>query len=229
MEIQKIFSDMYDDERLYSVLLSEEEMYLFSVMKDELEGAGAAAAGAGLLAGAGYGITKGAGALRRNLKEGRVQEYKKNLLSAADQARAEIGEFDVKAAKKSLKDNTVREARKKVRAELKKKNKKLSDEEIEKLLSKEKIKPVKMSKQEINSKLKAMEQLHKNKVDSNVKRATEKIKMRDASKLEKLALSTSRLGHKVTRHIGNNKLAYGLGAGTLALGAGAVNASRKNN
>ena len=37
MEIQKIFSDMYDEERLYSVLMSEEEMYLFSEAKRNLE------------------------------------------------------------------------------------------------------------------------------------------------------------------------------------------------
>ena len=30
MEIQKIFSDMYDEERLYSVLMTEEELRLFN-------------------------------------------------------------------------------------------------------------------------------------------------------------------------------------------------------
>lgn len=34
MEIQKIFSDYYDDERLYSVLMSEEELALFADLSD---------------------------------------------------------------------------------------------------------------------------------------------------------------------------------------------------
>lgn len=40
MEIQKIFSDMYDEERLYSVLLTEDEMALYQYMfsdGDEVE------------------------------------------------------------------------------------------------------------------------------------------------------------------------------------------------
>ncbi len=34
MEIQKIFSDASDEERIYSVLMSEDEMMLFSKMED---------------------------------------------------------------------------------------------------------------------------------------------------------------------------------------------------
>ena len=34
MEIQKIFSDMYGEERLYSVLMTEEELALFSEVKE---------------------------------------------------------------------------------------------------------------------------------------------------------------------------------------------------
>lgn len=53
MEIQKIFSDEWDDERLYSVLMSEEELMLFSEDEEDqknrtsklLGGAGIAAAG----------------------------------------------------------------------------------------------------------------------------------------------------------------------------------------
>ena len=37
MEIQKIFSDQYDDERLYSVLLTEDEMALYQYMFSEEE------------------------------------------------------------------------------------------------------------------------------------------------------------------------------------------------
>lgn len=37
MEIQKIFSDMYDDERLYSVLLTEDEMDLYQAIFSEME------------------------------------------------------------------------------------------------------------------------------------------------------------------------------------------------
>ena len=35
MEIQKIFSDEYDEERLYSVLMNEEELALFSELQKE--------------------------------------------------------------------------------------------------------------------------------------------------------------------------------------------------
>ena len=35
MEIQKIFSDQYDEERLYSVLMTEDEVALFSKLQDE--------------------------------------------------------------------------------------------------------------------------------------------------------------------------------------------------
>ena len=65
MEIQKIFSDMYDEERLYSVLLDEEEMALYSeIMRmyadDEKKkmstGKKAAIATAGTLATAGAGF-----------------------------------------------------------------------------------------------------------------------------------------------------------------------------
>ena len=34
MEIQKIFSDMYDEERIYSVLMNEDEIALFSDLKE---------------------------------------------------------------------------------------------------------------------------------------------------------------------------------------------------
>ena len=37
MEIQKIFSDMYGEERLYSVLMTEEEVALFSEIVEEIE------------------------------------------------------------------------------------------------------------------------------------------------------------------------------------------------
>ncbi len=35
MEIQKVFSDMYDEERIYSVLMSEDELALFSEIQKE--------------------------------------------------------------------------------------------------------------------------------------------------------------------------------------------------
>ena len=35
MEIQKVFSDMYDEERLYSVLMNEDELALFSEIQKE--------------------------------------------------------------------------------------------------------------------------------------------------------------------------------------------------
>ena len=35
MEIMKIYSDSYDEERIYSVLMSEEELYLFSEIQRE--------------------------------------------------------------------------------------------------------------------------------------------------------------------------------------------------
>lgn len=53
MEILKIFSDANDEERLYSVLLSEEELVLFSEVKDDLAVAGL---GAGATAATGAGI-----------------------------------------------------------------------------------------------------------------------------------------------------------------------------
>lgn len=37
MEIQKIFSDMYGEERLYSVLMTEDEVALFSEVMEEIE------------------------------------------------------------------------------------------------------------------------------------------------------------------------------------------------
>lgn len=40
MEIMKIFSDSYDEERIYSVLMSEEELMLFSEIQKEFASAG---------------------------------------------------------------------------------------------------------------------------------------------------------------------------------------------
>ena len=67
MEIQKIFSDMYDEERIYSVLMNEDELRLYAEVEEALEEevepkrgwSTAAKVGAGLgtaaaLAGAGY-------------------------------------------------------------------------------------------------------------------------------------------------------------------------------
>lgn len=75
MEIMKVFSSYddygYEDERLYSVLLSEEELALFSEVKDDLAAAGV---GAGVAAGLGagsYGAGKAAGSLANKLRVNR--------------------------------------------------------------------------------------------------------------------------------------------------------------
>lgn len=49
MKIQKIFSDEYDDERLYSVLMSEEELYLFSKKDNDLKNQPVKSLSAGIL------------------------------------------------------------------------------------------------------------------------------------------------------------------------------------
>lgn len=72
MEIQKIFSNVENPkETLYSVLMTEDEVALFSEMKDDLEAAGAGAGAAiGLGAGA-YGAGKAAGVISKKLKANR--------------------------------------------------------------------------------------------------------------------------------------------------------------
>ena len=75
MEIMKVFSSYddygYEDERLYSVLMTEDEVALFSEMKEDLEAAGVGAGAAvGLGAGA-YGAGKAAGSLAKKLKASR--------------------------------------------------------------------------------------------------------------------------------------------------------------
>ena len=76
MQIQKIFSDYYDDERLYSVLMDEYELALFSEAKEAEESHGrrdsliGAGVGAGTV-GAAYGLGKGSGWLNKKLAERR--------------------------------------------------------------------------------------------------------------------------------------------------------------
>ena len=89
MEILKIFSDANDEERLYSVLLSEEELVLFSEVKDDLAAAGlGAGAAAGLGAGA-YGAGKAAGAISDKLKVKR-KLARSNALEGIEKARNEF-------------------------------------------------------------------------------------------------------------------------------------------
>lgn len=73
MEIQKIFSDQYDEERLYSVLMTEEELAFFSEAVEEASKpkksvAKKVAAGAGITAGVAagtaVGVKKGADVIR---------------------------------------------------------------------------------------------------------------------------------------------------------------------
>lgn len=95
MQIQKIFSDYYDDERLYSVLMDEYELALFSEAVEEAEeesrggkrslvGAGVGAAGA---LGAAYGLGKGSGWLNKKLANRREKASNK-LVEKIGEARA---------------------------------------------------------------------------------------------------------------------------------------------
>ena len=116
MQIQKIFSDYYDNERLYSVLMDEDELALFSEAKeaeeeshglrDSLIGAGV---GAGTV-GAAYGLGKGSGWLRKKLAERRGK--------ASDKLVEKIGEArvngktaeEIKKLQKKL-DKSLKEGR----------------------------------------------------------------------------------------------------------------------
>ena len=110
MEIQKIFSDQYDEERLYSVLMTEEELALFSEAMEEVEepkksstgkkiakGAGIAAGTVAALAAAGYGVKKGADAVNKkavhDLVRGNVKNRKKaeNLIKRSHKVSEKLG------------------------------------------------------------------------------------------------------------------------------------------
>ena len=100
MEIQKIFSDMYDEERLYSVLLTEDEMNLYQAMFSDEEAKGAAigagsvvGAGAGA-AGLGYAAKKGGEALNKKLQASR-KVLRGDYLIEGEKARRE---FQIKHA-----------------------------------------------------------------------------------------------------------------------------------
>ena len=99
MQIQKIFSDYCDNERLYSVLMNEYELALFSEaveeaekeescdsgLRDSLIGAGIGAGAAG----AAYGLGKGSGWLNKKLANRRSKKMEKiskqlEKLTAAD-------------------------------------------------------------------------------------------------------------------------------------------------
>ena len=87
MQIQKIFSDYNDDERLYSVLMDEYELALFSEAveaeeEDARSGKGlkGALVGAGIgagAAGAAYGLGKGSNWLSNKLNTRRSSSYTK--------------------------------------------------------------------------------------------------------------------------------------------------------
>lgn len=93
MEIMKVFSSYddygYEDERLYSVLLSEEELALFSEVKDDLAAAGlGAGAAVGLGAGA-YGAGKAAGVISNKAKINRRLAHG-DAIEASNKARKEF-------------------------------------------------------------------------------------------------------------------------------------------
>ena len=99
MQIQKIFSDYYDNERLYSVLMDEDELALFSEAKEaeeESHGLRDSLIGAGIgagLGGATIGAAYGSGALAKKLGERRSK-----ALGKVDELAAKI-EADFKAGK----------------------------------------------------------------------------------------------------------------------------------
>ena len=133
MKVFSSFDDYgYEDERLYSVLMDEEELALFSEVKDDLAAAGiGAGAVAGLGAGA-YGAGKAAGAITKRAKARRSLAYQDAML-AADKAR---NEFKVNKAlalgNKDYYSNEVKKSEKQLDKLYKKINKLSKEGKIEK-------------------------------------------------------------------------------------------------
>lgn len=192
MEIQKIFSDMYDEERLYSVLLTEDEMALYqAIFSDEghgaLEGAGAATLGLGAAAGLGYGAKEGMGAIARISGKRRRHANKKAIEKA-------IGETTtVKEARENLKnylDNVKKGG--------------LSGKYVDEGIQQFKDKVTAAEK-------KAAESAFKN---GNIKK-------KEAGIIERLALKGNKGAGKAMKALGHHKTAVGLtAAGAVAAGAG---------
>ena len=107
MQIQKIFSDHYNNERLYSVLMDENELALFSEAVEEAEEDGArsgkglkgALIGTGVGAGtvgAAYGLGKGSGWLSNKLNTRRSSSYTKlvNKIKEMENAGADAKKIE---------------------------------------------------------------------------------------------------------------------------------------
>lgn len=207
MEIQKIFSDYYDEERLYSVLMDEDEMYLLTRMyadsEDEshvgrgaLIGAGTTAlAGAGL-AGLGYGATKGMEKLAPWMEKRRTT---KGLEKAVEKA-AKADEA-VKKAKREYKD-AVKELSKNVNSTEKQLQKAIAWEEYEKTL--------KGAKERLGKEMSA----------------------REAGAFEKFLTKGKSYREKALEKIKNNKklsIAASLGLIGAGAGVGAYRSRRRND
>lgn len=207
MQIQKIFSDVYDDERLYSVLMSEEEVALYSDLMEYLYSdaaedalAGAGAAGLGLAAaGAGaYGAKKGLEHFIDKKEAVRKAKRKAAVEEAVGKAK------DVKKARKE-----VEKLKKAYRKASTSGGNEKAAELWEQLLNRKDAKG-------------ELERLAR-------KEAEKKIKLGKAAGAERVARKANVLAEKVLKTLKNNKkTAAGVGAGLVATGAG-INALRHKN
>ena len=102
MEIQKIFSDEYDKERLYSVLLDEEEMYLFSELQKEF--AVDFGRARELAMGTSKAIGKGFNKVDKGLKKSIEKVFEKNpsLKEKAEIANEKVNRFLADTDKKTV-------------------------------------------------------------------------------------------------------------------------------
>lgn len=100
MKIQKIFSDMYDQERLYSVLMNEDEMYLYQSLFSDEEGepkkglsrAAKIGIGTGLGTGVAAGGVVGAKYLGKHL-EGKNKKALEEFIAKAPTRKETVSDF----------------------------------------------------------------------------------------------------------------------------------------
>lgn len=206
MQIQKIFSDVYDDERLYSVLMSEEEValysdlmeYLYSDAEDALAGAGATGLGLAAAGAGAYGAKKGLEHFIDKKEAGRKAKRQAAINDA-------IGKN--KKVKKALKE--VEKAKKAYMKSATSGGNEKAAELWEELLNRKES---------------------KNNVEKLTRKEVEKkIKLEKAAGAEKMARKANILAEKALKSLKNNKkTAAGVGAGLIATGAG-INALRHRN
>lgn len=223
---RKVYSYSEPEEQLYSVTMTEEQLSLFSEFLDAYEealysevddaaaGVGVAATGLGAAGAAGYGITKGAKALRNkkiaSRKAKNLQILKEGL--ANDKQLIEAGKASQAAGKEAALDTLTVRNKNGFSMEVPKSHKQLQQDakNWEKALANETAERQRATKRVLN----------KMKKEGTFKQA---------GALEKAAAKVARTGDKVGKFIGKNKkAAAGVTAGTLAA-AGLGNAIYQHN